>query len=328
MRNRYKRDINRLVEHPRRFPESKSLRAPGALASGYSSGSGLTRTAGTAPVELAWRGRERGDIVETLWEYDFDLAGAVSSSNSSVTSIKAISQYGADRYAISSGNKLLKNGAVIADTDQDLGSVNDVCAVKNQDTGFVEVWVSGQNVLNAAVVYIYDTDGSFNREFVLPSGRGYAGGYAFMAVSPNFHIWGDNNNVQVKRNADNTLVRDIAWCSGIPHEQTGLLDITDTVAAVACESSVKLSLVSDGSAVPLTLDTTYLNTYSQGIIGIQLTDNTVTVFGASRFIHYEIQKNATGVPTGTQELDRAEYSTVEQYNLNITSDRLHLKSAL
>lgn len=44
MRNRLKRDINRLVQHPRRRSDSRQLRAPGRLSSVYSSARGLLRT--------------------------------------------------------------------------------------------------------------------------------------------------------------------------------------------------------------------------------------------------------------------------------------------
>lgn len=44
MRNRYKRDINRLVDHPRRTPASRRLRSPGGLNSVYSAAAGLLRT--------------------------------------------------------------------------------------------------------------------------------------------------------------------------------------------------------------------------------------------------------------------------------------------
>src|SRR5690606_14529476 len=43
MHNRYKRDLNRLVEHPRRLPQSRKLRAPGGLNGVFVSVAGLSR---------------------------------------------------------------------------------------------------------------------------------------------------------------------------------------------------------------------------------------------------------------------------------------------
>lgn len=43
MRNRYQRDLNRLVKHPRRNPSQRQLRSPGALNGTFAAASGLPR---------------------------------------------------------------------------------------------------------------------------------------------------------------------------------------------------------------------------------------------------------------------------------------------
>lgn len=53
MRNQYKRDVNRLIQHPRARQQSRQLRNPGALSAVYSSASGLTRSAGTSVITRA-----------------------------------------------------------------------------------------------------------------------------------------------------------------------------------------------------------------------------------------------------------------------------------
>lgn len=49
MRNRYQRDLNRLIRHPRRMQGVRKLRSPGALNSNFSSASGLPREPAPTP---------------------------------------------------------------------------------------------------------------------------------------------------------------------------------------------------------------------------------------------------------------------------------------
>ncbi len=50
MRNRYKSDLNRLIEHPRRRQASRNLRSPGALGGTFSAASGLPREPVLGPI--------------------------------------------------------------------------------------------------------------------------------------------------------------------------------------------------------------------------------------------------------------------------------------
>ncbi|MGO1502498.1 MAG: hypothetical protein ACTHWH_14565, partial [Marinobacter sp.] len=68
-------------------------------------------------------------------------------------------------------------------------------------------------------------------------------------------------------------------------------------------------------------------TYTEwGILAVQLSNRTLTVFGAKNLIHYRITSNNEGIPNGFREISRHQFS--EQINLNIyaSSDRSLLAS--
>lgn len=71
MRNRYKRDLNRLITHPRSRTGSKSLRSPGALSGVYSSASGLPREPAFQDLPLYVLGRGAG-----IYKLQPDILGA------------------------------------------------------------------------------------------------------------------------------------------------------------------------------------------------------------------------------------------------------------
>ncbi|WP_139227027.1 hypothetical protein [Marinobacter pelagius] len=310
------------------------MRNPGGIDPVYSEGIGLTRGGGLEPVDILWRSYRRES--ESLgyperWVCSISFGGDVDLASQG-TNRSAYALFDGDYYFTVPDGDVGKNGAEIIDTPS-TWSVNDIRVVKNNDSGLSEIWLSVMDEVDAATVQVYDLGGNFLRSIVLASAASYAGGYIFMSCSPNYYAWADNGGIVVKKIADDSVVTTFSWCDSNPHEQSGLLDITDELVVFACYGSVSLTRIADSTSISVPVDMTYLEFDSavtsgltRGILGVQLSNDTLTVFGSIRLIHYKILRDEAGIPIDVSEITRHEYDTFENLNLNISTDRSKLKS--
>lgn len=285
-------------------------------------------------TNLLWRSiRRESDTLQypERWVGNISVGGDVTLSSQGTNRV-SYALFRGDYYFTVPDGDIGKNGAEIVDTPASW-SVNDIRAVKNNASGFSEIWISVLDEIGAATVQIYDLGGNFRRSVILAGPASYAGGYIFMSCSPNYYAWADNGGIIVKKTADDSTVMALSWCGGGPHEQAGLLDITDELVVFACYGSVDLRRVSDGQSISVPVDMSYLefdsivvNGLTLGILGVQLSNDTLTVFGSIRLMHFKILRDENGLPNGVSEITRYEYDTFENYNLNISTERSNLKS--
>lgn len=285
-------------------------------------------------TNLLWRSiRRETDTLQypERWVGNISVGGDVTLSSQG-TNRDSYALFQGDYYFTVPDGDIGKNGAEIVNTP-DTWSINDIRVVKNNATGLSEIWISAIDHLGAAIAQIYDLNGNALRSIILAGSASYAGGYVFLSCSPNYYAWADNGGVVVKKNIDDSTVMALSWCGTGPHEQNGLLDITDELVVFACYGSVDLRRVSDGTSISVSVDMAYLEFSSvvvqglmRGIQGVQLSNDTLTVFGSIRLIHYKILRDEGGLPNGVAEVTRYQYDAFENYNLNVSSERSNLKS--
>ncbi len=326
MRNQYKRDINRLVKHPRRLPSSRALRNPGGLNAVYSEALGLTRSPGNDPITVVWQTIQREGIGNS---YELRRTAAISVGASDITVEE-----------LWNGAVALFNGVVWFRLDNDIfeGSTyitslptdwvaNDLRVVNNAVSGNKEIWVSGIDASDNAVIRVFNDAGGLVGDRSLASSAATGGGYIFMSASPNYYAFGTNNEIGIRRVSDNTTVLTGSWCDTYPHEQTGLIDITDELVVWGCSTGVVCRTLPGGLDISPTVDSSYLafdtviTDFTRMLTGVQLSNESLTVFGANRYIHYKIDRNESGAPVGFTEISRQQFSDFENYNAHLSTDR-------